>query len=203
MGNINYIKMVEELLTQVSREYDKDEFFKFLKELNYFDAPATTKYYYSYENGLIKHNLQVVKTMLNLNKTLGLNIKEDSIIVVGLFYNLSRAQLYTKTIVNTKVYSYNGSKYDRFGNYEWVPEESYKVKDAEERYIMGSEPFNSYYLLSNYIPLTDDETCAIINQHAGMDKSEMPKDIFNILKKSNLTVLLHISDMLVNYTLYE
>ena len=65
--------------------------------------------------------------------------------------------------MNKKVYSPKGTKQDELGNFDWVSEQGYGVKDASKRFIFGSNGETSEFRLRQYIPLTMDESAALIN----------------------------------------
>lgn len=122
----------------------------------------------------------------------------DTLLIVGLFHDISRAGFYTPFVKNEKVYSSSGKKSDEMGSFDWVSSKSYKVNDADKRFLAGSKGFNSSYILGGFIPLSLEETSAILNQNAGMDKESI-EDLGEIMSKFNLTVYLHSADLIATY----
>ena len=97
---------------------------------DFFDAPATTKYAYSYSGGLCQYCLDFYYNLCNLNKVLHLNLNEDSIKIVGLFNNIYKINYYKESSINVKEYREDGTKHDNLGNFEWVAERCFKIKEA-------------------------------------------------------------------------
>jgi hypothetical protein len=129
------------------------------------------------------------------------NFSDDTLKIVGLLHDISKTNFYESYIQAKKVYSESGSKYDNMGNFDWVSEEQYKVKEPTDRMLAGSKGTNSFLIISKYIPLAEEEIIAIINQYAGMDKTENTEDLGPILNRYNLTVLLHVADVLSSYVI--
>ena len=188
-----------ELVNSIGIEFDKDALFTFLENNDFYTAPATSMYSYSYEGGLCQHCLDVYDTLKILCELSGEVFEDDTIKLVGLFHDFYKVAYYEKSVVNKKVYSETGSKKDSGGRFDWVSIEGYKVREAPNRPLYGDNSFTSYMLLSKFIPLTDYETVAIINHNCGMDNSYSNKDLSHILASNHLTVLLHSADMICTY----
>lgn len=189
------------LLNQSDRAnaHDIEGLINYLDDTQFFLAPATTQYYYSCSGGLCAHSLLVYDILVSLNKSLGCSYKEDSLIIVALLHNLCRIGFYEDSVVNKKVYSPSGNKFDELGKFDWVSTKAYKVKEAKDRITIGSKGFTSFIRASQYIALNNEETVAIVNQSAGMDRTENADDIFAILDKYNLTLLLHSAILFASY----
>ena len=211
-NRINFINM----LSKITREgFKAQELVDFLDKSNFFTAPASTKYHGNYVGGLCEHSLKVFNTLLNLCNNFACFTyyeeadtpteneepiiktqylySEENIILVSLFHELYKADFYTQ---------YTRNKLDEASG-NWVKVNEYKIKDSSERFTVGSRNFNTYLLLSKYIPLTEEETAAIINYSGGLDKAETPEDICMIFKKYNLATLLHCADMICTYNSTE
>ena len=74
----------------------------------------------------------------------------------------------------------------------------YKVKDAKDRKILGNKGTVSYLIASQFIPLTNEETMALMYQYSAADR-EPVNDLSEILAKFNLCVLLHSADIIATY----
>jgi hypothetical protein len=129
------------------------------------------------------------------------NFPDNTIKIVGLLHDVSKTNFYESYVQAKKVYCATGSKYDNMGNFDWISEEQYKVKEPTDRMLAGSKGTNSFLIISRYIPLAEEEIIAIINQYAGMDKTENTEDLGPILNKYNLTVLLHVADVISSYVI--
>lgn len=161
-----------------------------LEQSDFFRAPASTKYHSGYEGGLCLHSLNVLNNLLMLVENTGLKdvISRESIIICALFHDLSKANFYTQYARNVK---------NEFG--EWQKVLDYKVRDAKDRFLCHSHSVNSYYLLQQFIRLTDEEACAIMNHHAAFDDSVDKTELSCIYNRYSLAVLLHSADILATY----
>lgn len=172
-----------------------------LESSDFFVAPATTKYHGSYVGGLCEHSLKVfynLKEMASSKPNVLLN--DESLIIVGLLHDFYKMNFYKPDVRNKKVYSNNGSKYDELGRFDWVSEKAYSVIPAEERFIYGSGGETSEYMTRCYIPLTLEESIAIVHSSAGMDKRTNSDDIVSsVYDKHPLACLLHLADMMAAY----
>lgn len=175
---------------------------KYLVSSDFFVAPASTIYHANFEGGLCLHSLNVYNTLVELAEKYAPGIyDQNSLIVVGLLHDLSKTNFYEKYIMNKKVYLPSGTKHDNLGSFDWFSEEAYKVKDATERFIGGDHATNSMFLISRFIPMTYEESVAVINHHFTTETNGFLKDITPIYNKYSLAALLHIADMLSVYLL--
>ena len=66
-----------------------------LKDLNFFEAPASTKYHGNYAGGLFDHSFSVMNHLVKLTKDLGLTWERpESPYIVGLFHDLCKCDQY-------------------------------------------------------------------------------------------------------------
>ena len=191
-----------ELLRKISRPSDVEQLINYLDNNGFFTSPASTKFHASYEGGLCEHSLNVYDSLVQLIESKYKDIPfpvfdNDSIIITALCHDLDKVNLYEKTAINTKVYSTNGSKYDEVGNYDWVTTIGYKTTENSKRFLFGTHGQNSERITSAYIPLTDEESCAIVNHHSVYDNPKL--DITSIYNKYTLACLLLVSDILATY----
>ena len=141
-----------------------------LEGTDFFQAPASTKYHAAYKGGLCEHSLNVWKNLVDLVNMLGLSdkIEADSLAIVALCHDLAKINFYTIGVKNQKVYSESGSKTDSIGKFDWVSVPTYTVKDASDRFIYANHEITSEMIARSYIPLTYEESIAILHHHAGM-----------------------------------
>ena len=172
----------------------------YLDDNGFFTAPASTKYHCSFPGGLCLHSLNVYRALVSLCDRFISDDKysKSSLIIVGLLHDLNKINFYEETVKNEKVYSNYGKKYDELGNFDWVATKSYKVKDAKDRKILGNKGTVSYLIASQFIPLTNEETMALMYQYSAVDR-EPVNDLSEILAKFNLCVLLHSADIIATY----
>ena len=168
----------------------------------FFEAPATTKYHHSYPGGLALHSIEVANILTALAKTFGIKVEDKVLIRLGLLHDISKADYYELTSINKKVYSPDGSKWDDLGNFDWVSEVGYKVKDIENRDNKGNFGFASMCIaLNNNTKLTEEEMIALSNYQY----ITQPTDAVETLSLSSshkLTLLLHMADMASSYLIH-
>lgn len=131
-----------ELLSKViDRKNECDEFVRFLeKETTWFTAPASIKYHLNIEHGLMIHSVNVASIMLELKNTLIPEIPDESCVIVGLFHDVGKIGMphAPRYLKKNASYVYN------------------------ENQIEISSAARSLYLVSKFIPLTDEEVQAIL-----------------------------------------
>lgn len=73
-----------------------DILIKWLEDNNYFTMPASTKYHYAFEGGLAKHCLSVYRTFNGLVKSLKLDVKDRTVILVSLLHDICKCNAYIR-----------------------------------------------------------------------------------------------------------
>ena len=153
----------------VERKKDFDDFVKFLEnETSWLVSPASTKYHLSEEKGLLKHSVGVTKTLLKLRELLTPHLSEESCVIVALFHDVGKVGM-----PGSPRYLKDG---DRF----------IYNKDQVEMQIAQ----RSLYLVSKYIPLSDEEAQAILYH----DGQYIAENKFIAHKECPLTLLLTFAD---------
>ena len=192
-----------ELLIKVDRpNADIDGLIKKLDSSDFFRAPASTRYHNAFKGGLLEHSLNVYHNLRYLVDIKGLkeHISEESIIICGLLHDISKMNFYEPSSRNKKVYHENGAKYDELGRFDWVAEFSYKIRDAQDRFVFGNHEETSEFMIKTYIPLSVDESVAILNHHGGMSYDSIPPStISDKYNRYPLACLLHMADFLATY----
>ena len=174
----------------------------FLLGSDFFTAPASTIYHSSFEGGLCHHSLNVYYELVDLaTKYAPGKYNANSLLIVGLLHDISKTNFYEKYIMNKKVYLPSGTKHDNQGKFDWFAEEAYKVRDVSERFIGAEHGTNSMFLISRYIPMTYEESVAVINHHFISETNGLIKDISAIYNKYSLATLIHLADMAAVYLL--
>lgn len=184
-----FIRVAEELITE-----EDGSITNLLRDLennsDFFEAPASTRFHSAYKGGLCQHSLNVLNNLFMLVDNLGLaeEISRRSIIIAALFHDISKANFYTL---------YNRNVKNDKGQWESVPE--YKVREANDRFLCHSHAVNSYYMLSKFIELSDEEAAAIMNHHGGFDESVNSNELSMIYNRYRLCSLLSAADLLAVY----
>lgn len=172
---------------------------EWLETSDFFTAPASTKYHGAYPGGLCEHSLDVYK---NMEKLLSLHpeyyYESDTVKIVSLLHDLAKVNFYKRDFRNKKVYHENGSKQDNNGRFDWVSEATYAV-DHDNRFVYGNHEETSEFLVRQYIPLSVEESVALLHHHAGMSWDSTKADISVVYNKYPLAAFLHTADMLSTF----
>ena len=174
---------------------DTEGLITWLEAGDFFYAPATTRYHGSYPGGLCEHSLNVYYVLRKLasefaGKFAGATgYSEDTLKAVGLLHELGKVGYFETFSRNVKN--------DDTG--KWEQRQEYRVRDPKDRDTIGGKTLNAFLAISRYIPLSAEEMAAIINQYAGMDKSENTEDLYSVLGKYPLVTLLHSADLISCY----
>ena len=189
----NYKTFINLLETNVKR----DGIELLIKWLNAKDtkiAPASTRYHLSYKGGLVEHCLNVYDRLKKLMKDeFGdkCPYSDETITLVSLMHDLSKVNFYEIQERNTK---------DESGN--WIKVPFYQVKDEKDRLVFGGHAVNSYYMLSNFMKLSYEESLAIMHHMGGLDTTEdtiTMRNIAEAFKKSTLALFLHQADLMATF----
>lgn len=190
-------------LRQIRRDGARiDDLIKKLENSDFFYAPASTKYHNCVRGGLCDHSLNVYYNLRSLvkNKHLEDKISEESILICGLLHDMSKMNIYEESVRNKKVYSAYGKKYDELGNFDWVSEKSYQMKDIKDRFVYGNHEETSEYMVRTYIPLKLEESVAILTHHGSLSYDCVPiESVTQKYEKYPLACLLHVADMISTY----
>ena len=189
-----------QLVRSINREgFECEKLLFKLEQSDFFNAPASTIYHMNVPGGLVAHTLNVYNNLCALNHSCNLGFPEDSVKIVALFHDLSKMNYYESYNKNVKKYSEHGKSSDGGGRFDWTVEKCYKVREPRDRYIFGTHGQNSERMLSYFLPLSEQESAAIIWHHAGMDNGCADKDLTPIMNKFPLATALHCADLISCY----
>lgn len=186
-----------ELLRTVQRS-GVEELISFLESSDFFTAPASLKLYRNYSGGLCDHALcryHYLKSLIT--NVVGEAIDSDSVIITALLSNLDKINYFEVTSVNKKVYCEDGNKKDDLGKFKWVAEVGYRIRDPEDRFVFGTSGQNAERIITNYMPLRDQESAAIVN--LGVSYENPNFNYSGVYKKYPLACLLGAADQLATY----
>lgn len=198
-----------DLLKGIKRnDCDIDGLIRKLESSDFFAAPCSTAYHCAYKGGLCEHSLHVYEQLKKLvemeypNYSYDDNgemyeiedyvcpISQDSILITSLLHDISKMNFYETTTRNVK---------DESGNWKQVP--FIKTRDAKDRFIYSTHGVNSEYMVGRFIPLTLEESVAII-QHMGGKEAGAPvmdSTVTEAFNRFPLAILLHTADMLATF----
>lgn len=202
-----------ELIKRITREgADIEKLLDKLERSDFYVAPASTKYHLPQEGGLCEHSLNVYDELIKLCKahypdkevtdeeTNEIKVEstcpfsEETLIIVSLLHDISKMNFYeigTKNVKNDK------------GVWEQVP--FYKTREYSDRFVFGAHGVNSEYITRTFLPLSLEESVAIINHMGGLEAGSYGFDatISEVFRKYPLALLLHTADMLSTYLVEE
>jgi hypothetical protein len=125
MSRQEKINLVEQLLISTNRP-GVDKIIEFMRNTDFYTAPASAKYHSNYEGGLLDHSLMVYSIMdalydqfIMIDPELGVTIPKESVIICSLLHDICKANFY-KLLTKWKKNEYN----------EWVSYEGYDIEDA-------------------------------------------------------------------------
>ena len=208
------------MLTDEQIANNKDEFLRLISQINiegadtqglvdfldgsdFFSAPASTMYHENFKGGLCDHSLHVyhnLEILYNQYKDiLPKEYSKDTLIVVGLLHDISKTNTYEEYVMNKKVYTKQGLKHDNMGNFDWFAESAYKLKDVHDRFVVGTHEETSMILISKYIPLSLEETIAVMHHQAVPSEGQVLRDMSAILNRYPLVTLLQMADYISTF----
>lgn len=195
------------LVTSITREgVNMERLVNQLLHSDFFDAPASAIYHNAFRGGLCAHCLNVYDTLVDFCKAMYPDVEDeegnivatcpfsdDTLKIVALFHDFDKMNKYEPTVMNKKIYSETGSKYDEMGKYDWVSVPGYKRRDSKDVFSVGTHAETSVYMTETFIPLTPEEWAAITNHSSVYDNPKL--DTTAIYSKYHLACLLHIADL--------
>lgn len=167
----------EKELVGVKRE-GLDNLLLWLKDSDFYLAPASTRFHLAEPGGLAIHSIHVLNIAKKLNKVLGEPCTEESLIICSLFHDLGKHKYFGKDFYNKKPLLKSGKE----------PAQPY---ERNKDLISVPHEISSIHILSKFIPLTEDETWAIL-QHNGM-YSDLKYTLNG--KETELQMIIHWADM--------
>ncbi len=175
--------------THIKRE-GNDKLLEYLKNSDFFTAPASAKFHMAEVSGLCQHSINVYNRLVwAVKNDLGENYAEkysdETLAIVGLLHDLCKVNFYTVEYRNAKE---NGA---------WVSKPFYKV---DERFPFGHGE-KSVFIVSQFMKLTADEAMAI-NWHMGGFDDRVRGGSYSASEaygKYKLAIYAHVADLLATY----
>ena len=173
------------LLRTVNRE-GIESLIQFLEKSDFFKAPASTRFHGDHEGGLAEHSMKVYEILKHkvANNIKGIEVLEESIILIGLLHDICKTNFYKVDYRNAK---------NALGVWEKVP---YYTIDDTIPYGHGEK---SVMMITEYIKLTPEEKYAI-RWHMGYTE---PKELYNSIgaayTKYPIALLTHEADLEATY----
>lgn len=191
---------ITSLLREINREGANIEgLINKMESSGFFIAPASTKFHCNYEGGLAEHSLHVFEELDKLCELYAPEIPRESRIITSILHDLEKMDKYEKFYYNVKDYKSDGKFSDSVGKFNWKEESGYKLKDGEDRFVLGHHGHNSEYMIGYFIPLNLEESAAIINHMSDSMEEYRPYDMTPIFNKYKLATLLHTADFIATF----
>lgn len=197
------VAVFEKLLLSIQRP-GIDDLLEFIRQSDFYEAPASTKFHLAEPGGLLQHSLNTyyalrAKRRSPIWKEYLDHVPEETLKLVALCHDLCKVFFYKESYRNQKNYDPevvnaaepHNRKRDAQGEYIWETVRTYEV---EERLPLGHGE-KSALIVSQYIPVTPDELLAI-RWHMGFseDKSQY-STIGKAMEKCPLLLALYEGDL--------
>jgi hypothetical protein len=164
---------------------------EYLKNSDFFTAPASTRFHMAIEGGLCRHSINVYNRLVMLvTAEYGADwkskISAETVAICGLLHDVCKIDMYTTELRNVK-------KPD--GTWEKIP---YYAIDEKLPYGHGEK---SVYIINGFIRLTREEAIAI-NWHMGSFDDRVKGGNYSIASafaRYPIAVLLHMADLSASY----
>ena len=197
--------LFEQIYTHYITRKGSEELLDFIRNTDFFYAPASTKYHLSRQGGLVKHSIDVFRRLTRCT------IEEyqqscqwsmESLAICGLLHDLCKINTYVPTYKNVKTYALEdlqtcdkkAIKHDDGGDYIWKCVQTYAFDEAYP-YGHGEK---SVFLIQRYMQLTDDEAQAI-RYHMGAWQNADTQNAGKVFEKNHLALWLSIADELATF----
>lgn len=171
-----------ELWNEVERE-GSEELLNHMREIGYFEAPASGSNHLARRFGLLEHSINVTELMLKMAEATDLDSPRESLIIVGLLHDIGKA-------------SY-------FGQPAYIPNilKSGKVSEARPYERNKSMPLvpheiSAIHIITQFMELSEDELFAIL-YHNGLYTS-LGYEIKNSGRETHLYLITHCADMIAS-----
>ena len=123
------------------------------KETEWMTAPASTRFHLCKENGLLEHSINVAETLMRIKNTLYPLIEDESCVIVALLHDLGKVGMPGEPLY-LKNRPTENQRRAGFG-----PTYPYSYNN-DLTYL--SVPIRSLYLALPFLPLSEEETQAIV-----------------------------------------
>lgn len=144
-------------------------------------APASTRFHLNVEHGLLIHSVGVTYNALKIKDLVAPDITEESVIVTALFHDMGKI-------------GYSGKPYYLPNDNKWEVEKRGIIFKVNPEIATMNLAVRSLYLVSQHIPLTEEEAQAIV-AHDGVypvNGGVTNLECFN--KECRLQMIVHFAD---------
>lgn len=172
MDKLGRTKMFYEIMLEVFNEHYVDTLFDEMDRLNFFTAPASTKYHGAYNGGLFDHSYEVTRCLLELTNKLGLEWeRKGSPYIVGMFHDLCKTDQYMRV----------DSKYEYRTNL-----------------LLTGHGEKSVIMLQQIIPITEEEMLCIRWHMGAYDDKSVWNNLGKAIENYPNVLWTHTADMMAS-----
>ena len=182
---ISYKERFMDIYTQSINRNGSFELLEWIKSTDFFTSPASTKFHCAYKGGLVEHSVNVYYNLMKLNSVFNFCQNEESLAIVSLLHDLTKAQCYKVEFRNVK---------NEQGIWEKVPN---YVFSEDFRY--GGHGSKSVFLIMKCMQLTDEEASAINNHMSAFDRPCNDWSLSNAFEQFPLGMFLHTADCISSW----
>ena len=169
--------------TYISRDGLLD-LLSWLRDTDFYTAPASTRFHGVHEGGLVQHSLNVYSQLKKLCSFYGCSASEESIAIVSLFHDLCKVGVYKVEM-----------RWRKNSDNQW---EQYPAYKFEEDFAYGGHGSKSVFLVQTFMQLTPEEASAI-NCHMGQWDATAYSNPSPVFERNMLVWLLHVADEAADY----
>jgi len=145
-----------------------------LDELNFFKAPASTKYHGAYPGGLAQHSINVATVLVNLTNILKLTwSRQISPVIVGLLHDLCKCDSYIQK-----------------------PDGSFSFNTDTLLHGHGEK---SVIMIQRFMPLNEDEIACILYHMGAFTDSSKWNEYTNAVHEYSNVLWTHTADMYASH----
>lgn len=161
---------------------------KWLDEIGFFDAPASTKYHGAYEGGLYDHSRAVCIRLLDLTKNNHLTWQRDSSpFIVGMFHDLCKCDQYIKVLTPDKhLDEITGNEHPAVVSFEY-----------NTNTLLKGHGSKSVMIISQRFALTEEELLCI-RYHMGAYEKDEWSEFDQAARKYETVLWVHHADQLAS-----
>ena len=170
------------------QKYLPTELIEWLKENNFFTAPASKSHHGNYEGGLFDHCYAVADTLKLLTKANRLKWEHPrSPFVVGMFHDLCKIDLYIKVVDEPGVEMFGGSVKGKTVKY-----------DYNKDFLIAGHGDKSLIYLAQHMKLTPEEVICIRWHMGAFDEKENWQYYSKAVSKYPNVLWTHTADMIAS-----
>lgn len=183
---MHYMEEFETIFTEHVKRKGSEEFLAWLKNTDFFTAPASTKFHCACPEGLVQHSLNVYHVLREKHFDPAVD-SEESFAICGLLHDVCKAQFYKVSTRNVK----------NEATGQWEKQPFYAVEDA---FPFGHGE-KSVFLIERFLRLKPAEAMAIRWHMGGFDEAVRGGSfaISLAFDKYPLAVKLHLADLEATY----